>query len=228
MANPYITPALFKFFRELATNNDREWFQAHKERYEAKVREPLLQFVRDFEPELHQISPNFVADARRTGGSLFRLHRDVRFSNDKSPYKTAAGIHFRHNSGRDVHGPGYYLHLEPGNLFAGAGIWHPETKTLVLLRNFIAEKSEGWLQAVTDPEFTAHFTLNGERLKRPPRGFDPNHPFIEDLKRKDFIGVSALTQRDVCADDFLERFTARCRAAAPFMEYLTMAVGLSW
>ena len=224
MANPYITPALFKFFRELAKNNTRDWFQAHKERYEAQVRQPLLQFVRDFEPALHNISPNFVADARRTGGSLFRLHRDVRFSNDKSPYKTAARIHFRHDSGRDVHGPGYYLHLEPGNLFAGAGIWHPETKTLGLLRTFIADKSEGWIQAVTDPEFAAHYTLNGD----PRGGSTPNQPLIEDLKRKDFIGVSDLAQSAVYADDFLDRFTGRCRAAAPFMEYLTMAVGLPW
>ena len=228
MANPYIKPGLFAFFRELARNNNREWFQANKEGYEAQVREPLLQFVRDFEPALHRISPNFVADARRTGGSLFRLHRDVRFSKDKSPYKTAAGIHFRHDSGRDVHGPGYYLHLEPGNLFAGAGIWHPDSNTLGLLRTFIADKSEGWLQAVEDKEFAAHFSLDGDRLKRPPRGFDPEHPLIEDLKRKDFIGVSQLTQKEVCADGFLDRFSARCRAAAPFMEYLTMAVGLPW
>ena len=228
MANPYIKPELFAFFRTLARNNNREWFQANKERYEMQVREPLLQFVRDFEPALHQISPNFAADARRTGGSLFRLHRDVRFSRDKSPYKTAAGIHFRHDSGRDAHGPGYYLHLEPGNLFAGAGIWHPDSNTLGLLRNFLADKSEGWLKAVGDREFAAYFKMEGDTLKRPPRGFEPDHPLIEDLKRKDFIAVSQLTQKEACAADFPDRFNARCRAAAPFMEYLTMAVGLPW
>ncbi len=99
---------------------------------------------------------------------------------------------------------------------------------LGLLRGFIVDKSEGWLHAVHDTQFTAHFTLEGDRLKRPPRGFDAQHPLIEDLKRKDFIGVAQLTQKEVCADRFLEDFSARCRAPPPFMEYLTMAVGLSW
>ena len=107
----HITPALFDFFRELKANNNREWFQANKERYERQVREPLLQFVEDFGVRLAEISPHYVADARRSSGSLFRINRDVRFSADKSPYKTAAGIQFRHESGKDVHAPGFYLHL---------------------------------------------------------------------------------------------------------------------
>ena len=99
----YITPELFLFFRELKQNNTREWFQANKSRYEADVREPLLAFITDFGVRLPEISPHYVADARKSGGSMFRIYRDVRFSKDKSPYKTAAGLQFRHESGKDAH-----------------------------------------------------------------------------------------------------------------------------
>ena len=102
----YITPELFTFFRELQQNNNRAWFQANKHRYEQDVREPLLQFITDFGVRLAEISPHYLADARKSGGALFRINRDIRFSPDKTPYKTAAGIQFRHESGKDVHAPG--------------------------------------------------------------------------------------------------------------------------
>ena len=122
---PYFQEGLFTFLKELRANNDREWFAANRERYETQVREPFVRFISDFEPILHQISPHFRADPRPSGGSLFRIYRDTRFSKDKSPYKTAAAAHFPHERGRDVHAPGYYLHLEPGSVFAGAGLWRP-------------------------------------------------------------------------------------------------------
>ena len=105
----HFTPALFEFLAELSMNNDREWFQANKARYERDVRNPLLDFVADFGERLRTISPHMVADPRASGGSMFRIYRDVRFSKDKSPYKTNAGAHFRHEVGREVHGPGFYL-----------------------------------------------------------------------------------------------------------------------
>lgn len=121
--NPYISPKLFRFFRDLKKNNDREWFEDNKQRYEDDVRGPLLAFIDDFAEPLYRISPHFRADARKVGGSLFRIFRDVRFSKDKTPYKTHAGVHFRHENAKDAHAPGLYLHLEPGEVFMGAGIW---------------------------------------------------------------------------------------------------------
>src|SRR5918996_4016229 len=131
------SPALFTFLRDLKQNNDRDWFKANKPRYEKAVLEPALQFIVDFEPHLLAISPHFVADPRPSGGSLFRIHRDTRFSKDKSPYKPYTGIQFRHELGKDAHAPGFYLHLEPGGVFAGAGIWHPDQPTLVRIREAI-------------------------------------------------------------------------------------------
>ena len=101
--------ALFDFLRELADNNDREWFADNKARYVAEVRDPMLDFIADFGPDLHKISARYVADPRANGGSLFRIHRDVRFAKDKRPYKTNAGAHFRHEAARNAHAPGFYL-----------------------------------------------------------------------------------------------------------------------
>src|SRR5918996_3776624 len=140
-------PELFRFLRDLEANNDRTWFNANKDRYEREVRDPALDFVEDFAPRLAEISQHFVADPRPSGGSLFRIHRDTRFSKDKSPYKTHVGIHFRHERAKDVHAPGFYLHLEPRSVFVGAGIWHPNSPTLAKIRAAIADDAEAWLRA---------------------------------------------------------------------------------
>jgi uncharacterized protein (TIGR02453 family) len=224
----YITPELFKFFRELKANNNRDWFQANKERYEGQVREPLLRFITDFGVRLAEISPHYLADARKSGGSLFRINRDIRFSKDKSPYKTAAGIQFRHESGQDVHAPGFYLHLEPDSIFGGIGIWQPDTQTLNKIRDAIVEEPNRWRQIVSAETFAARFELSGDSLKRAPKGYDPDHPLIEDLRRKDFIAATSFTEAEACAPDFIDRFAESCRTGAPFVQFLTKAIGLPW
>ena len=140
-------PELFAFLADLGAHNDREWFAANKERYEAHVLEPALAFVEDFGYRLPEISAHFEADPRRSGGSLFRIHRDTRFSKDKSPYKTNTGMYFRHKRAKDVHAPGYYLHLAPGEVFAGGGIWRPATPALTAIRDAIVRDPEGWDRA---------------------------------------------------------------------------------
>lgn len=222
----YITPDLFTFFRELQENNDREWFQANKQRYETQVRGPLLEFITDFGLRLAEISSHYVADARKSGGSLFRINRDIRFSKDQSPYKTHAGVQFRHESGKDAHAPGFYLHLEPGGVFVGVGIWHPDNKTLGKIRDKIVEEPETWERVKTEEAFASLFTLGGDSLKRGPKGYDPDHPLIEDLKRKDFIASTPFSEAAACQPDFIEQFAASCRTAAPFVRFLTTAIGL--
>ena len=228
MEQTHISPELFSFFRELKENNNREWFQANKQRYETQVREPLLRFITDFGVRLPEISPHYVADARKSGGSLFRIYRDVRFSRDKSPYKTTAGIQFRHENGKDVHAPGFYLHLEPDGVFVGVGIWHPETKTLNKIRDAIVEKPDRWRGIMSDEAFSKAYKLVGDSLKRPPKGYDPDHPLIEDLKRKDFIASIPFSEEEACSPNFIDRFTEACRTASPFVEFLTTAIGLPW
>jgi uncharacterized protein (TIGR02453 family) len=228
MNTAHITPELFEFFRELKRNNSKEWFRGNKERYEQLVRLPLQRFIMDFEQPLRRISPHFRADPRPVGGSLFRIYRDVRFSPDKSPYKTHGGIQFRHERGSDVHAPGFYLHLEPVNVFAAAGIWHPDSAALGRIREAIIADPAAWLHAKSDPGFRRLYELSGESLKRAPQGYDPGHPQIEDLKRKDFIAHVELSEEDACAPDFLDRYARLCAGAAPFMRFLTETLGLPW
>ena len=221
-------PALFTFLRDLTANNNRDWFEANRARYEKHLLHPAQQFITDLAPRLRKISRNFRADPRPGKGTLFRIYRDVRFSKDKSPYKTWIGIQFRHESAKDAHAPGFYLHLEPGHVMAGAGIWHPDTKTTNRIRDAIVADAAGWKRASRGTRFTADFHLGGDSLKRPPRGYDPEHPLIEDLQRKDFFGVGTLTQKTATSPGFLDEYERLCRTGAPLMRFLCKAVGVEF
>ena len=223
-----IGPEVFTFLKQLKKNNNREWFQKNKPRYEHEVRDPLLRFIEAFGPRLEKISPHFVADARKMGGSMFRIYRDTRFSRDKSPYKTHVGIQFRHERAKDVHAPGFYLHIQPDEVFAGVGLWHPDGDTLAKIREAIVESPAGWKRAKSAKAFRDRYELAGESLKRAPKGYDPDHPLIDDLKRKDFIGVARFSERDLTKPDFITQFAGTARAAKPFMKFLTEACGLSF
>ena len=227
-SSAHFTPALFEFLAELEMNNTREWFQENKGRYERDVRDALVGFVADFGERLAEISPHMVADARPSGGSVFRIYRDVRFSKDKSPYKTNAGVHFRHEVGREVHGPGFYLHLEPGNVFAGAGIWRPNSATLGKIRGAIAANPGRWESIVNDEGFRTTFNLEGDSLKRAPKGIDPEHPLIEYLKLKSFVAMTTFVEDDACSPGFIDAYADTCRAATPFSRFLTGTLGLKW
>jgi uncharacterized protein (TIGR02453 family) len=227
MPNPYITPKLFKFLSDLKKNNDREWFEENKNRFEEDLREPLLGFIEDFSEHLEKLSPHFEALPKKVGGSLFRIFRDVRFSKDKSPYKTNAGVHFRHERAKDAHAPGYYLHLDPKECFIGVGIWHPDTATAKKIREAILDEPEAWKKA-TGGAFKKSFSLEGESLKRPPSGVSEDHPLIVDLKRKNFIAVMDVSTKDACETDFMKAFAKTCKSATPFMKFLTGAVGLKF
>lgn len=218
----YFDKGLFEFFEGLKEHNDRTWFNANKDRYERDVKEPFLDFISDVGPQLRKISTNIVSDPRPVGGSMFRIYRDVRFSKDKSPYKTYGGAHFQ-LGGKGVHGPGYYLHLEPGACFVAGGMWMPEPKALQMIRQRIADKPAEWKKARGS-------TLDhGEdALKRPPRGFDPDHPMIDDIKRKSFTSSVRLSNRQVLAPGFMDTFVRACREISPLMKFLAVAVGARW
>jgi uncharacterized protein (TIGR02453 family) len=221
-AGSHFSPELFRFLRELAENNSRDWFQAHRDRYETTLREPCLRFISDLGPLLRKVSRRVVADPRPSGGSLFRIYRDTRFSKDKSPYKTHAGMYFPVRGGKDVHTPGFYLHLEPGACFAAAGLWHPDSAALAKVREAIATRPADWKKA------RVGLSLEAERLRRPPRGYDADHPFIEDLKRKDFVSSVRLSDREVTSPRFLSGFVAECGKMSPLPRFLSAALELPW
>src|ERR671936_1010545 len=146
MATASFTPSFFQFFRELKNNNNRPWFEKNKARYERDVRDQLVAFVVAAGPRLKKISPHFVADPRR---SVFRIYRDIRFSRDKTPYKTAGAVHFPHQGRRDGSAPSFYLHLEPGGAYSGVGIWHPDSVALGKIRDAIVDQPGRWKKVTT-------------------------------------------------------------------------------
>ncbi len=222
--NVYFTHKLFDFLLDLKTHNNREWFHANKERYESAVRDPMLRFITDFRRHLHTISKNFKTDPRPVGGSMFRLQRDIRFSKDKSPYKINAAAHFPHQDcGKDVHAPGFYLHIEPGNSMGGGGIWHPDIQSLSKIRKRIAEYPKEWRKI-----WASGITIEGESLKRPPQGYDDGHPLIEDIKRKDFYTMKKFTDKEICSHDFMDMYTESCRSIAPLVKFLANSIELRW
>jgi len=218
----YFSQETFRFLEDLRSNNDRSWFAANKSRYEETVRDPALRVIQDFAPHLARLSEHFMATPR----SLFRIHRDTRFSKDKTPFKTQVGIHFRHERSRDAHAPGYYLHIEPGSVFAGVGIWHPDGATLRAIREHIVEEPAAWKRARGGRAFASRFDLAGDRLSRPPKGFDAAHPLLEDLKWKDYIGVAELDDGLVTGNDLVPRLAGIFKAGTPFMRFLCEALSM--
>ena len=218
----YFTAELFRFLARLKRNNNRDWFLAHKDEFETHVRQPAVGFITDFAAPLYKIAPYLVADARPSRGSLFRIYRDTRFSGDKRPYKTNIAMRFSHR-GKDVHSPGFYLHLEPGGCFAASGLWHPEPPTLLKVRNAIVTRSEEW-RAVRK-------LLNWDdasRLSRAPRGFPADHEFVEDLKLRDLGTAISFTDEQVCSPKFMSSYAIACRKMSPLAAFLSSALGLGF
>jgi uncharacterized protein (TIGR02453 family) len=203
---------LFQFFKELKRHNDRDWFQENKERYERFVKRPLAAFAEELAPRLERIAPGYGYPR------LFRIHRDVRFSKDKAPYKTQASVQFqRALAGSDVHQPGFYVHLEPGGCFVGAGIWAPDAAALGRIRAAIVDHPAAWAPLAKLP-------LWGESYARPPKGVDPGHRFVEDLKRKHFLTCVDFEDREAIGPGFLRLAERLCKKGAPLVAFLDRAL----
>ncbi len=220
----------FKFLDELSLNNERTWFDANKDRYESLVREPAMSFIRAMAAPLGKLAPAFVAQDKKVGGSLMRVHRDTRFGSDKTPYKTNIGIHFRHGAGKDVHAPGFYVHVSPTDNFIALGMWRPEPPILLAVRTKMAEDPARWSKTVA-AKALAKVGLElgmGDKLSRVPKGFDKDHPLADELKRTSFVMSSQLTAKDITTKGFVDFVAARFAAGKDFMRYLCEAAGVPY
>jgi uncharacterized protein (TIGR02453 family) len=222
------TKDTLKFLDELTANNNRVWFEANKMRYESLVREPALEFISTMEPVFADFAPHFRADPRKVGGSLMRVFRDTRFSRDKTPYKTNIGIQFRHELGKDVHAPGFYVHIATDECFLAIGCWHPDSDALGRIREFIAQNPKKWFSVRDHKKFVGQWELAGDSLTRPPRGYAESHVAIEDLKRKDFIGIAPLSLAEVAKPGLVKLAGARFASAEPFMKFLCDALSVQY
>ncbi len=225
----YFTDKTFRFLRALARNNERAWFNAHRADYETHVREPFQRLIGDLQPALHAVSPHYRAEPKGAGGSLFRIHRDTRFSNDKAPYKTWQGARLFHERRRQVPAPSFYIHLQPGECFIAGGIWHPEPEALRRIRHFIVDNPASWKAAAHAPAFRRRYDLeDGEMLVRPPRGFDPEFEFIDDLRHRNFVALRAIDDATMTGPRLRPAIEKDLQALAPFMDYLCAALDLEF
>ncbi len=223
------TPKFLAFFKSLAKNNNREWFNEHKSEYLQSVVQPMCLFIEQMAPRLKRISPHFIADSRPHGGSMFRIYRDVRYAKDKSPYKLHAACQFRHELGKDAHAPGFYLHMSPQEVVFGGGIWMPPNSELTKIRNTIVDNPNEWKRIKSSVKFKNLFGgIGGDGLKRPPKGFDAEHLHIEDLKRKSFFAMRHENADIISGEHFIDEVEATFKAAKPLMEYICYAQEISF
>ena len=215
---------LLPFLVQLAQNNDRGWFEANRARYETDLRDPCLQAVADLQRPLARISPVLVADPRPSGGSLVRIHRDLRFTRDPSPYKTYASLRLYHrDDGVRADAPGYYVRLAPGASYVSAGVRDPPAASLVRIRAAILGNPRGWRKVLAcKPRWD---TQPSARL---PPGTQADHPVAEDLRRRSFVARIPLTDGEVAGPDIVATIGHSCRLLAPLNSFLAKAVGVEW
>ncbi len=227
MTEFYGFPAdLFRFFKDLEQHNDRQWFNDSKDRYIESVVQPMSEFISAMQPRLQAISSHYVADPRPHGGSMFRIYRDSRFSKDKTPYKTHAACQFRHDAGKDVHAPGFYVHIGTAELFFGGGIWQPSGPHLNRIRDFIADNVRAWARIKNAKKVLDAGGIKGESLLRPPRGFNAEHVHIDDLKRKSFYVMTEADPAVALKPDFIDLVTDAFKRAAPLNRFICDALEL--
>ena len=225
----YFTDKSFKFLRGLARNNERAWFLAHKAEYETHVRDPFRALLNDLQPVLAEISEHYRVDPRPVGGSLYRIQRDTRFANDKTPYKTWQGARLTHARGRQVEAPLFYIHLQPGNCFVGAGLWNSPTPVQRQVRQFIVDNPTGWKTAAHTTAFRKRFDLDdSEMLVRAPKGYPDDFPYLDDLRRRNFVAEHPLDDATMTGPRLRQVIATDLAALGPFVDYLCASLDLEF
>ena len=216
-----IKPETFDFIKDVAENNNRDWFAVNKQRYE-DAKTDVLSFVALLIPELAAVDPSFPAElpAKKC---LMRIYRDVRFSKNKDPYKNNYGISFRVKTG--VPEPEYYLHIQPGNSFLAAGFWMPEADVLKKIREEIDYNTTDFLNIIQSDAFKNTFKLSEEdKLKKAPKGYESDHPQIELLKLKSYIAIYPLKDAAFLKNTIIGQLKAAFQSVYPFVVFLRNAV----
>ena len=208
-------PSSLQFLKDLTDNNNRDWFQANKARYEAAL-ENAKAFTKSLEAALNET--DHIESA-----TLFRIYRDVRFSKEKSPYKNHFGIGFSRATNR-LRG-GYYLHLEPGASFAGGGFWQPNAEDLKRIRDEFVADDKSIREIMSDPAFQRYFgTLQGDELKTAPRGYDKASPALDLIRKKSFTVQRSFSDKEVLSPDFLKEVKLTFEAMRPYFDYMSFVL----
>ncbi|PST84693.1 TIGR02453 family protein [Pedobacter yulinensis] len=217
-----IKPTTLDFLSQVTRNNNREWFLANKDAYET-AKQDIHELTGKIIPVLARIDPRFQADADPKK-CLLRIYRDIRFSKDKTPYKTNFGISFS-VGGKGVNEPGYFLQLEPGKSFLAGGSWMPEAAHLKLIRQEIDYNGSEFRGLVESPGFRKYFELSREdTLKTTPKGYDADHPEIEYLKLKSFVGIHDIADKSLFDPKFVDKLGKAFENLYPLVVFLRNAL----
>jgi len=212
---------VIQFLNELSENNNREWFQKNKKRYDESrekvlfLTEVVINEIRKFDPDVPLLEPK---------DCLFRIFRDVRFSNDKRPYKTNFGSFIAKGGRKSMHA-GYYFHIEPSGSFVGGGIYMPAAEPLKAIRQYIAENGEEFLSLINSKNFIKVYPeMMDDKLKTAPKGYSPDHEFINLLKYKSFAFSSQFDKSQILADNFIEKLVHSFKTLHPVNRFLNDAL----
>jgi len=224
------TPATLRFFKQLATHNNKEWFEAHRDDYETNVREPMRELVEELDVRFARFAPEIGGDPKR---SMFRINRDIRFSKDKSPYKTNAGCWFHHRSASRKVGSeaaegsaGFYFHLQAGESFLGGGVWMPPRPQLNKLRDAIAERPQPFIRMVQSLPKRFGSLSDENALKRMPRGYAEDHPAAKWLRYQSFTSGRSLSDAQVTSAKLPALLEREYEAMLPLVRWVNGAFGL--
>jgi uncharacterized protein (TIGR02453 family) len=224
--------ATLTFLRGLKRHNERPWFEAHRAEYEAVVKEPMRELIEEMDVRLARLAPEIIGDPKR---SMFRIYRDIRFSADKSPYKTHAACWFYHRDGSRAvgreaagGGAGFYFQIAPGDSFTGGGMWMPPREALLKLREAIAEDPKGFAKIATDRRLVRRLGGLSEEavLRRVPRDFAPDHPGARWLKFQSFVTGRALTDAQGVSARLPALLEADFRLMLPLVRWINQVLGL--
>lgn len=213
-----------QFLKQLKKNNNRDWFLARKHIYEEKVKSPMIVFLEEVRVGLKKFAPEMDFDPKK---AIFRIYRDVRFSPDKSPYKT--NIAASMNPDLPVSTPaGFYIHIDSAEVFAAGGLYNPGTAELSAIRKAIAKDPQRLRRILQNPSFKKHSPeMYGERLSRAPRGFPQDHPALDLLQYKQFLAYEKFGAHAAYSSELTHRTLEAFRAFLPLIRYLNEALGAS-
>ena len=205
------------FFRDLEQNNQREWFQPRKEYFEAQVREPMLLLVELLNGQLARFAPEYVTDPKK---AVFRIYRDTRFSANKTPYKVHIAASFGRR-GLETGGAGYYFSISHKNVEVGGGLYHPPANLLLQERSHIADTHEEFRKLLKNAKLRKLMgDLSGDELTRAPKGFAPDHPAADLIRKKDWVLFAELAPDAALSASILKDVASRFEAIAPVLDYL--------
>ena len=207
-----INPDVITFYKELSENNTREWFEPQKKRFKSLELE-IKHYAEEIKNNLNETDE--IEHAK-----IFRIYRDVRFSKNKTPFKTHFGISF-HRKKPDLRG-GYYIHISPGNSFIATGFWNPDKDDLYRIRKEMEVDAKEFREIINKYEFKFHWgNLQGEEVKTAPKGFSKEHPDIDIIRKKQFLFIKKFTDKDVLARNFSEQIVTNFKAIRPFFDHMT-------